>query len=293
VIIGGQRARSSLVHRALSEHPDTFMPHREIAYFEDPNYGLQSTSDFLAHFAAGRPGAATGFKRPEIMGRPEAPRRLANAMPDARLIVLLREPIARTVSAYFHYVRSAFVPMRPLNEGLRTLLAGTPIPRYPHSHEVLAFSEYGAALDRVLEVFHQEQLLVLVDRDLDADPAGSIRRILGHIGVDPEVPLDLTSRVVNAGDYSSGLQMRGLRAASRVVYRPERRSGLTWARLGWPRVAAYSALTRAAGWLPTPQRPELATLDADVRAALVERLDPDVRRLEAILGRDLSEWPAR
>jgi hypothetical protein len=293
VIVGGQRARSSLVHKAIGTHPGAYMPHRELAYFEDPNYRREPRSVFLDQFDKAPPGVVLGFKRPEILGRPKAPARLANAMPDARLVVLLREPVQRTVSAYFHYLRSAYLPMRPLNEGLRALLGGETHRRYPHSAEVLDFSHYGESLDRLFASFDPEQVVILLDRDLDADPEGSVRRILEHIGLDPSVPLDLTSEVVNAGDYASGLEMRILRTASRLVYRPERESGLTWARMSWPRVAAFKTLAHVAELVPSSPPPDIARLEPDVRAALADRFDPDVRRLEEILQRDLPGWPAR
>ncbi|MGI8710989.1 MAG: sulfotransferase family protein [Acidimicrobiales bacterium] len=291
--MGAQRSRSTLVHQALRNHPDTFLPRREIAYFEEPSYSRTDPQQFLANFAKAPPDATLGFKRPELLGRTETASRLAHAMPHARIVAVLREPIGRTVSAYFHYVHTTYLPMWSLNVGLRLLLTGADIPRYPHSQEVLTFSEYGAGLERLHQAFPREQILVVLDRDLDSDPHGSMQGILRHIGLNPDVPLSFSPQATNAGHYARGAEMRALRAASRLVYGPDRESGLLSARMGWHRLVARRVMTALAGLLPTPDRSEVATLDPDVRAALADRFAPDVRRLEELLGRQIPDWPAR
>lgn len=292
-VIGAQRSRSTFVHQALCRHPEVFSPAREIAYFDDPSYAMRSRRWFLDHFADARPGQALGFKRPELLGRPESPARLAEAMPDARLVVVLREPIARTVSAYMHYVQSTYLPQRPLNDGLRLLLAGIPVPDHPQAQEVLDFSCYGECLVRYRERFDAEQILVLLDGDLDHDLPGSLERACAHIGVDPEVPFPICAHPANQGSYAEGFQMRILRTASRLVYRRDAETGLLWNHVTPARRLAYLVLHGAAQLVDRRRYRATATLAPDVRSALADRFSPDVRRMEGLIGRAVPEWPAR
>lgn len=292
VVIGTQRGRSSLMLGALRDHPGAYLPSRELFFFEDPNYRWVRGEQFLAAFSEAPPGAALGFKRPEILGRPESPARLAHAMPNARLVAILREPVGRTVSAYSHYVQWAYLPMRPLNDGLRALLDGTTYRRYPHAGEVLDFSRYAAGIERVHRSFAPEQLCVVLDRDLDTDPTTTVQTVLDHVGLDPGVELDVTTPGVNAGTYAAGAEMRVRRAASRLALRRDRSSGLQWVQMTWPRLTGLHALNAVADRIPTGRARGPEALEPDVRARLAHHLAPDVRRLEELLGRHLPGWPA-
>lgn len=292
-IVGAQRSRSTYVHRAIAPHPQVFTPPREIAYFEDPTYSRSGAEQFLEHFARARPEDVVGFKRPELLGRPEAPARLAEAMPDARLVAVLREPISRTISAYFHYMRSNYLPLRPLNEGLGALLSNGSTARYAHAHEVLDFSHYAEGLARLHDWFDAEQILVLLDADLEDDLDASMRRIHLHLGVDTNVATEHGRRPANEGVYEVGARMRMLRLASRLVYRREPDSGMIWHQDTKARRLMHRTIYEASRPFAPRSAPSATELDADLRRALGERFDPDVRRLEAMIGRSIPSWPAR
>lgn len=292
VLIGAQRSRTSSLLHVLRSHPGASLPRYEIAFFEDPSYARLGAHEFLAQFGRAPQDASLGFKRPEILGRPEAPGRLAHAMPDARLVATLREPVSRTVSAYFHYVQHGYLPMRPLNEGLRALLDGASWSRYRHAGEVLGFSRYAEGIERVHRSFSPASLLVVLDRDLDDEPEATLHRVFDHIGLAAADGLAVGTVETNTGRYATGSEMVLRRAASRLVIRRDRPSGLQWGQAGPVRRAAHRVVNAVADHLPR-QPATRPTLAPDVRARLADHLEPDVRRLEALLGRTLPDWPAR
>lgn len=290
VIIGAQRSRSTLLTKLLKAHPGIFMPRSEIGYFEDPFWECSSAQTLDRHFAAARRGQVTGFKRPELLGRPECPPRLAGALPQAKLVVVLREPVSRTVSAYFHYVRSRHLPIRPLNDGLRAILNGE-TDGWPHAWEVIEFSRYGGLLERYLEHFDRKAICIAFERDFDREPDRTLERILGHIGVAPLGP-PARDRVVNHGVYSLP-RLRVLRLGSRLVYPTDPVTGLVRARsgLGW-RVGnrAISELDRLLLQPYFENRPP--PLADDVRSRLQATFEPDVASLARLVGKPPEGWPA-
>lgn len=289
-IIGAQKARSTYLHMAVRQHPGVFAPPTELDHFEDPAWGRR-TRPFDDYFAAARPGQVIGFKRPELMGRPECPARLAATWPDARLLAVLREPVDRTVSAYFHYVRSGWLPLKPLNEGLRDILDGRATD--PHAAEVVDFGLYGTHLDRYAEHFDRSQVLALLDSDLDDDYSISMGRVIDHLGL-PERDLPRPARGTNEGVYSLA-RLRWLRLGTRAMY-------IRDAETGKIRVVRFRRLGRAANRLVFETdrllgapfaKSAVPQLDDDVRARLQERFEPDIRRLEQIIDRRLPGWPGR
>src|SRR3954453_11545774 len=104
VVIGAQKSASTFLQTCLADHPDVFMPKGELAFFESPDYERATLTD-LRRLFEGRLERRLGFKRPNYLCKPEVPARLAKDLPDALLLSVLRKPLDRAISAYFHYIR--------------------------------------------------------------------------------------------------------------------------------------------------------------------------------------------
>ena len=118
VIIGAQKSASTFLQVCLSEHPDVFMPPGETPFFESPDYENSDISRLESLFN-NRSESKLGIKRPSYIGKPEVPKRIEYHLPDAKLIAVLRNPIDRAVSAYFHYINNGFIPCINLEKGAR------------------------------------------------------------------------------------------------------------------------------------------------------------------------------
>lgn len=59
-----------------------------------------------------------GIKRPDYLSLPERPQRINEHSPEAKLIVVLKNPIQRAVSAYYHYISNRYLRAVEPNEGL-------------------------------------------------------------------------------------------------------------------------------------------------------------------------------
>lgn len=195
VIIGAQKAGSTFIHETLRQHPVLFLPRHETPIFEDPFYKEDQVQTSLHQaLAAARPGQIMGIKRPDYLGRPECPARLARHLPQARLIAVLRHPIARAISAYYWYMQVGILPVRPLHEGLADLLDGISVRQNPKAQEVLRYGLYYQHLQRYGQFFAPPQILILLDRDLRTDARGALQRVFAFLQVPPDAPLDLQRR---------------------------------------------------------------------------------------------------
>src|SRR5215470_4416040 len=118
LIIGAQRCGTTSLFKAIAEHPAVVPPtfHKGVHYF-DINYprGIDwYQGHFPTRFAGRRATAgldvppATGESSPYYLHHPAAPARIAAALPDVKLIALLRDPVERAFSAYKHEVARGF-----------------------------------------------------------------------------------------------------------------------------------------------------------------------------------------
>ena len=217
VVIGAQKSASTFLQDQLAQHPAIEIAEGEVRFFEDPFYSPEAVASLPELFSAPAAGTLRGIKRPDYLGHVEVPARLHQYLPHAKLLVVIREPVARAVSAYFHYVRHGFVPLLPLDEAFDALVAGSLTDRYPRSAEVLEYGLYGKHLQRYLEHFPMAQLKVFEQKALTADPEASLRSAFEFLDVDPSFVPDTTTYVSNKGVYSP-FRLRLLRTKNRFVY---------------------------------------------------------------------------
>ncbi|MEO0913269.1 MAG: sulfotransferase, partial [Pseudomonadota bacterium] len=113
--IGAQKCASSWAHTALGAHPDiTGSDPKEIDYFS--YYFDRGHAWYEAHFPE---GTAHRFEiSPSYFHDPRAPERLAAYAPEAKILVLLRDPVERAFSNHLHEVAKGHIPAIPFAEGL-------------------------------------------------------------------------------------------------------------------------------------------------------------------------------
>jgi hypothetical protein len=197
LIIGAQRCGTSSLYKYLGRHPNVAPSLRkEIEYFSI-DYG-RGPAWYRAHFAtearrvvAGRfRGAFATFEAtPDYLLDPRAPARAANDVPDAKLIAMLRDPVERAVSHYHHNRRLGHEPLS-LEEAVRTeneriggelaLMDADPGYRAVvyRRFSYVTRGRYAEQLERWLEHYPRDRLLVLRSADLFTKPSETFARIV-------------------------------------------------------------------------------------------------------------------
>lgn len=117
LVIGAQRSGTSSLYRYLGAHPNVVPPVRkEVGYFTRRYSAGESWYRAHFHLAARRRLASAlqghpplAFEAtPDYLVHPLAPARAARLLPDAKVVVLLRDPVERAFSHYRHMVRLGF-----------------------------------------------------------------------------------------------------------------------------------------------------------------------------------------
>lgn len=120
IIIGAQKSASTFLQACLNDHPDIYMPYGETPFFESPDYERNNIRD-LEKIFVDRDEKCIGIKRPTYIGKPEVPERILAHLPNAKLIAVLRNPIDRAISAYFHNINYGFIPAIDVETGSKSL----------------------------------------------------------------------------------------------------------------------------------------------------------------------------
>src|SRR5688572_19406956 len=101
VVIGSMRAGSTSLARYIGAHPSVYMPPKKELHFFDWNWD-RGLDWYRAQFRDATPGAIIGEATPIYIVYREAMERLAKACPEARLLVVLRDPVSRAYSHYWY-----------------------------------------------------------------------------------------------------------------------------------------------------------------------------------------------
>jgi hypothetical protein len=141
-------------------------------------------------------GRIVGEASPGYVFHPLAPARVKATVPEARLIVLLRDPVDRALSHYHHEValgRESLSFEEALDaEAERTRGEEERLVREPGSfshawwdYTYVARGRYAEQLERWFEVFPREQMLVLPSDELAAEPDRTYGAVLRFLGASP------------------------------------------------------------------------------------------------------------
>ena len=254
----------------LDEHPDVHIaPQKETRFFNTPYNFWLGVDWYREQFAGAGDAHAVGDATP-LMQNPLAVRHMADLLPDAQLVAILRNPVDRAYSHYQH-IHALGQERRSFRDALAAERRDEAGARGDPPLDYLQRGRYLRQLEAVTARYDRSQLLVVLFEDLRDKPQDTVREVLRFIGVDETVPL---SGVGARHDPRPGVRSPGLYAAleGRVGRRLPRRARL------------------AAERLNRVERPTYAPLDPALRNELVAEFAPEVEALEKWLDQDLSTW---
>jgi hypothetical protein len=268
VIIGAQKCGTSGLHYYLGLHPEVSMSEpKELNFFiAERNWprGLEWYSRHFDPAARVRGESSPNYTAfPQHMGVPE---RMAGLVGDAKLIYLVRDPLERIAAHWVHN----YAKRREKGDLRATLL-------HPNTSYV-ARSRYFSQLQRFLEHFSDEQILVIENHDLREKRAETLRRVFEFAGVDPDFRHPKFEQV----RHSTSRKKRATRLGMRVQKLSRSRAGRRIPRRAWLALDLALPLSKPIA------KPE------GIREALgeevLEVLREDADRLRAYTGLELAHW---
>lgn len=292
-IIGAQKSGSTFIHRCLSEHPDIYIPKEEINTFQKSNlkYEVKKLAKRLKPYSNDK---VVGIKRPDYLGISHVPQNIYKYAPNAKFIVILRNPIERLTSAYFHLMKMGLIPIKNFDKGIRNIIKGKYKNKYPRSETIIEFGFYYKHLLNYFKYFKRKQFKIFIFEKLKNSPQQTIADIYKFLGVDNTfIPKSLNTRP-QKGIYSlKRLKFINLVKRCLFTYHPEgtRPRGVTTKKQNLiEKLVTYLiyGLDRfVLKYLTDNKRPQLSNAP---RKQLSEIYMKDIKKLEKLLKVNLNNW---
>ena len=293
-ILGAPKSGTTALHAALADHPQLFLSSvKEPKFFLCDGPPPRQTGPGDAHSArewVWRPdeyerlfdGAPEGALRGEstafYLQDLDAHRRIAAAVPDARLIMVLRDPVDRAYSNWAHLWADGLEPEPDFRtacaeESARREAGWGPIWRY------LETGRYGQQIRHLRTLFPSGQIHIIRSKDLVDAPVETLDAVCRFLGVDEGILEEAPPR--NVGGYvPPTLYNRFLQETFRL--------GASVGGHFPPQVWRKASIPLQYLIQRHPQhRPELAEQD---REALIGYFTEDIALVEAETGWDLEQW---
>lgn len=204
IIIGAMRGGTTSLYSYLTDHPNIGPAYMKEVHFFDVYYskGLHwyraqfpsSVQKYYAERVQKQP-FITGEASPYYLFHPHAPKRIAKNLPQVKLVVLLRNPVSRAYSHYYHELSGCHEKMPTFEEAIaceeerigkegELLAKNEQYNSYNHRHfSYLARGIYVDQLKVWMNLFPREQFLILKSEDFFADPATVLKQVLEFLNV--------------------------------------------------------------------------------------------------------------
>ncbi|MFZ0638967.1 MAG: sulfotransferase [Candidatus Acidiferrales bacterium] len=265
--VGPPRTATTWVHEALVGHVGLPQGVKETDFFVwRYNKGLKW---YAAHFRDCSPARPIGEFSPNYFVSVDARERIAKDIPGCKIICTLRDPVERT---YSHY--------RKMREG--EYFSGSFEECLEKRPRVIEWSKYGSYVRAWRRLFHEENVLILIQDDLKANSQAFLNQVCDFIRI-PRIEVAKSKSKDNLVNAIPRLPRNArLARAARLV-----RDGLQ--KRGNYAIVNLLKRTGLRDYLFSGG-PSFEPLRAETEVRLREIFRPEVEDLEEMLGRDLSAW---
>lgn len=258
------KAGTTTLRNYLREHEDIFAYPREIHFFDrERNYarGIEWYEEF---FEGASHQTAIGEKTPSYCYRSDVPDRIYRHLPHARLIWILRDPVARAYSQYWHHARRDKQRLS-FESAIKSEMKGGLEKNAFRAY--LERGRYAEQIKRYLKLFPKDQMHFLLLESLVHDPERTLKGVFDFLQVNPNLKIK-----------------RHLR--SNIGHSP--RLNLTWVirRLFTKRLSS-KILDRLKQNSTTPQYPPMKE---EAKALLKQYYESHNSELAELIACDLSVW---
>jgi hypothetical protein len=295
LIAGVPKAGTTALHAALVRHPDLFLPTvKEPKFFlsdgPPPTTGgpgdvqtyqehVWRREEYEALFDPAPAGTLCGEATPFYLYDRGAHDRMAKLVPDAKLVLLLRDPVDRAHSNWTHLWNAGLEAEADFLAACAAEASRRAAGWADFWHYV-NLGRYGEQLEHLYTRFDRDQVLVLRYRELKDDPAATLDRVCAFLGVRTGLLTQIPAENVNRHVVEDNAVNDVLRGLLRV-------GGEIGQHVPIPLRLAFrgpllTALHRKRGRRPvtTPQE----------REALLPLFAADIALLQEVTGQSYADW---
>ena len=282
-ICGAAKSGTTSLWRYLQQHPEVFMPRTEAN--KEPGYfsrfrPLNDRQQYVDLFRDASEHQLVGEASGAYLTSPDSASRIAEAVPDAKIIIMLRNPADRAYSLYEWMAKEGYEYACTFEEALRleeTRRYNNPEfrdenPEYYFNYLYFHSGLYAKQVERYVKKFGCSQLLFIVFEQFISDTLHCTKKAFRFLGVEESCKPSMDVHNKGKSVWSPPLQF-----ALRTYFEPIMRKGFGKIGSDWIRRL-----------MQVNERPKSRTLNSSLRRRLLNHYRDDIRRTSSLIDKDLE-----
>lgn len=285
IIVGAPKAGTTSLYHYLSEHPQVFMSEpKEVNYFSREeieaqglyydSFKAKTLSEYEQLFASVTDEKAVGEGSVSYLFYTQTPAKIKAAIPDVKIIILLRDPVERAFSHYLMDYRMGLVDL-PFEEIVYKKGNNKRLDLYYQQYVELGL--YHEQVKRYFDLFGEKQVKIYLQEDLRSNTEGVILDLYDFLGIDK-------SFMPNVEKEHNAFSM----PKNRLIYKLYA-SNIVRSIVSTLFPDAFKEVVKNL-FFERKQKPKL---DAKTKEYLRSLYKNDVQKLEQLIRRDLSKWECK
>lgn len=268
-IIGAPKSGTSWLFYCLNQHPDIFIPGEQNGFTEFQSKGTKYYYDLYKYT---KEYQKLGDYSNSYMLDENLPQIFVEKFPDIKLIIVCRNPVKRAFSHYLMDITSGAINPEKVN--FRDALV------HPRKYSYYDFGLYHKHISRYLQYISRENILVIITDEIRTSSETVINRTFDFLGVSRITSLTLENiNTWQSNRIHRSSLVRTVRKIARSIL-----PGRIRDKAGYYYMTFLNSIANHFVKIPQP------TISEADKVWLQEKYYDENRKLETLLGKDLSSW---
>jgi hypothetical protein len=280
-VVGTAKAGTTSLFRYFLDHPQVFVPSNKETYFFGKYCYEDSKIETIQEYQRIFSSAARDDKCVEVstsyLYSKTAASEIKEYNPDAKIIIILRNPVDRAFSNYkyklktgkencFNFEDAVSLEKSRISEGA------------PYGFHYINMGLYFNQVKRYIDIFDKDNLLILLFDELKTDPELFYQKITDFMGIESLADFNVAKKFNKSGKIRSKILMRILNGDNifkRLV----------------KKIVPQDKQRHVSGFLKDLNISKKKNImRIETKSRLKELFHDDIKKLEACIDRDLSSW---
>tara|TARA_B110000014_G_scaffold264021_1_gene262926 strand:+ start:1604 stop:2452 length:849 start_codon:yes stop_codon:yes gene_type:complete len=191
-IVGAPRSGTTSLHEYLNQLSEVFMCVKECGFFSEFSNGrVESYDEYAALFSGASSNQLIGESTAIYLRDPDTPKKIHDANPNAKIIIMLRDPIERAFSHYLMYIKNGYETLS-FSKKLENYLESKTKENF-HNYIIMP-SFYFDSISGYVDMFGREKIKIIIYEEFAKNTEKSVSEILDFLNINTELPTNLTKK---------------------------------------------------------------------------------------------------
>lgn len=297
MVIGAGKSGTTSVYEYLKQHPEVFMSEvKETNFFalegkeiksEDQSkeqtehypWSVNNRAAYEQLFEGVKGEKAVGEVSPMYLYNAEAPAKIKEAIPEIKLIAILRQPVERLYSRYMHLVRENREPSNDFSDALQRDTI------WWRRNDLVSEGFYAKYLERYYALFEADQIKVFLYEDLKNNRQVVMKEMFDFIGVDSNY-MPETGTTYNQSGKIKNKRMDAIIGQNSVLVKAANQVAPGFVKA----VKSSEGLRKAVNSLRAKNLEKVPLAHALKQKMTLEIYESEIKHLQTLLNRNLDHW---